>query len=208
MSSGTFARTGQAQLGMEQKLASVDKVDGLRMTRLLMWLARFGTLTAAVAIPGWEYLVREHPRLALWVVDPTAASCVQVMEPVGPGGIWFVTRRMAETDFEVLTLALERGRCNPPETNWWRELLASVESHDWFLSGLREYQEGVNRGGVSLYFERVSRVGSRIVLTNGVMVLQHGEIVYHYPPLEALDSPRLEGEQTRTYERPPWESDR
>jgi len=193
---------------MEQKLASVEKVGGLRMTRLLMWLARFGTLTAAVAIPGWEYLAREHPRLALWVIDPTAAGCVQVMEPVGPGGIWFVTRRMAETDFQVLTLALERGRCNPPETNWWRELLASVESHNWFLSGMREYQEGVNRGGVSLYFERVCLVGTRIVLTNGVMVLQDGEIVYHSPPLEALDSPRLEGEQTTTYERPPWETDR
>jgi len=168
------------------------------------WVIRIMTACAVVWMLGGDRLEREHPDLLLEFLDPESARVIERMEPVGLRGYWYLAGVRWSRDNIVVSLAL--GQTNAPDvdTNWCVRIEDEVRSQNWFLPQMSNYWRAIEQGGVSLYYERICVVNGCIVLTNGVMVLRNGEVLYHYPPLGSLASPRVVGEVSDGVEPPPW----
>jgi hypothetical protein len=152
----------------------------------VLWLARVGTLLGVLVAVAWRHLEREHPRLLFHITSPKSARAIQIMEPIGLRALWYVHERMTEADAEVLRLALAHGRSGMLDTNWCMEVMAKAETENWFLPGLAEYRAAVSNGGLSFYYERLYWKGDAVGVTNGVIVLRDGEILFQHPAENAV----------------------
>lgn len=168
------------------------------------WVIRIMTACAVVWMLGGGRLERERPDLLLDFLDPQSARVIERMEPVGLRGYWYLAGVRWSRDNTVVSLAL--GQTNKPDvdTNWCAQIDEEVRSQNWFLPQMSNYWRAIELGGVSLYYERICVVNGCIVMTNGVMVLRNGEVLYHYPPLGSLASPRVVGKVSDGVEPPPW----